>query len=504
MSGWGTQLDDIDRAIAREAVALRDRVAAIAETDQAWEDFEASRLSGVISLAARRDPRRRWVTAAAVGLVAAVAATVVVATSIRDDSPPPVITTPNPTTTPTPTTSVAPTPTTVSLALSPTTNPSPTTPVVPVVAARDTVVIYRRGKLIAVDSSGHERTIGAVPTAILRSDRIAKASPPRTAPFVFPDVSSSGWVAVTGYFSEGFWFFNLNEPSYQPRFVAISSPGGHTPSRGSWNPSGTLFAAAESDGEAESHAVVIDPSTGVTTRLQSTNPPIGYPPTWTADGTGILVGIAAPACVSGSDNVGRQEAIVPISGAPEGKVGAIPALADGLGGGVYRAGEWVHTDYCGKNADNPSLGASSVVLSRNYHCSPTGSGCSEASVDPQVDAGDVAPSVPEWGAFASTRPTLWVVGANRASRQVSLYELVTPHRPRLVNTIPSAYLPGGLAAIRAVKPDDSAIVVVTNNGRDTWAEYLVPTDGSRVTRLNGEYSGLVPHSLADQLSQTPQ
>jgi hypothetical protein len=340
------------------------------------------------------------------------------------------------------------------------------------------------GELVATRPDGTRQHLGQIPSVILKSRQIAGGWPPGTTPYVGAFVSAKGWVAVTGMVSEGFWFFRLGDPSRPPRFVDLDGlPGGHT-SAGIWNPAGTLFAAVENGRTA----AVIDP-TGETWRLKSADAPIGYPPTWTADGSGLLTGREPPPCVSADPTVSRSLGIVPIDGRPV--TTAIPALADGRSL-VAAGGIWAHEDRC-PSASTPDL----TPFSNIAVVAPGG---------PRswVDGTDVAGAALYHSVFASTRPTLWVLAVERASSEVRLYDAHGPHTVRLANTVQvtqkGVWADESFAQILSVAADDSAVVVLVD-GRGLRRRFvLVPTDGGPATTLNGEFAGFVPRSLLDALA----
>ena len=434
-------MDELDTAIAREAAALRASTARTAQTDIAWEEFESARSGTRLFVTEDHRHRGRWGIAVVAGLVAAMVSTLVILQQIREPAPTdhPDITTPAP---------------------SSTSSPTQTTAVVPA-SSNDPVVVtlHKNGELVAYGSDGTEHVLGQVPAAVGESE--ASHYSPGATPYLHAFVSATGWVAVTGFASEGFWFFDLADPSREARFVELQGrPGGHE-SQGAWNPAGTLFATVE----LSRTAVIIDPASGTLTRLDSTNPPVGYPPTWTADGSGILTGTPPPVCVTGTSAPSREFAVAPIDGSAE-----VPQ-ADDL-------------------ADGPNNVLSDGIWSNDNRC----------ATDQWVDATDLAPSVLKASAFATTRPTLWALTEDRNSRQVALYEVSAAHITRLVNTVANGVVDGSFAFVAAVAPDDSALVVLMNvpDGNQTF--YVLPTDGTPTATLDGGFAGFVPLSLIDDLA----
>jgi hypothetical protein len=454
-------MDELDMAIAREAAALRAATARTAQTDLAWEEFEAVRKGTRLIVTEDRGHRGRWAIAVAAGLVAATVSTLVILQQIREPAPTdhPDITTPAPSTL----------------------SPTPTTAVVPA-SSSDAVVVSltKSGDLVASGSDGTQHVLGQVPAAVVESEATHYA--PGATPYLHAFVSATGWVAVTGVASEGFWFFDLNDPSREARFVALEGPPGGHESQGSWNPAGTLFAAVE----LSRTAAIIDPATGELTKLDSTDPPVGYPPTWTADGSGILTGAAAPACVTGATTEPRSLAIAPITGEPE--LASVPALADGRNH-VAGDGIWSNDNRCGADPQDGSLAPLTDVVV----VGPTGA-------QTWIDGSDVAPAVVKGSVFASTRPTLWALTGDDGSRQMALYEVSSPHTLRVVNAVVDGVIDGSFAFISAVAPDDSAVVVLMNGPGGDQTFYLLPTDGSRTATLDGNFAGFIPRSLVDDLS----
>jgi hypothetical protein len=353
----------------------------------------------------------------------------------------------------------------------------------PSAAVAATEVIAATGDLVATRPGGTRQRLGRIPSVILRSRQIVGSRPmgfagdwpPSATPYVSASVSASGWVAVTGVVSEGFWFFHLGAPSREPRFVSVAGwPGGHM-SRGTWNPAGTLFATVENG----RNAVVIEPTRGFS-RLKSADAPVGYLPTWTADGSGLLTGSEPPVCVTAAPIVSRSLGIVPIDGGPV--TAAIPDLADG-GNGVAAGGIWAHADTCRAASKGPEI----VVV---------------ASGRPQswVDSRDVAGGALVGFSFASTRPTLWALAVAPASSELRLYDVRGPHSVRLANTLEAD---GTVVGIMSVAADDSAVIVAVDDRTATiWRRTfaLVPTDGGPVTTLKGEFSGFVPLSMLERLA----
>jgi hypothetical protein len=432
-------MDELDLAIRREADALRVQVGSSAHTDTAWEDFGFARSATVISLEDVVVARRRWRIAVAVGMVAALIAAVVIVREIRD----------NPTKLP---------------IIGP---PSSTTVVAATASGFATLTLRNVGGLNAIGPDRTEHPIAGVPSPAVDS-------------FVQLDVSATGWVAETGIASNGFWFFQLRDPAGSRHFVDIAElPGGRT-SRGAWSPDGTLYATVESG----TTLVIVHPDTRVVTRLPSAHPPIGHRPTWTADGSGILAGQLASPCVTNGDTAARTLTIIPIDGSPE--ITAIPALADGMNH-VTTGGLWSNDNQCGTfypTDAQPSL-SDVVVVGPNGTTS-------------WFDAPN-APARLRQSVFATTRQELWVLAErDRVTRVVDLYRASAPHDVHVVNTLGVGVDGESKVYIAAVAPDDTAVVVLVS-GVAQRAFYLVPTDGSPTTALDGEFAGFVPMSLVDEL-----
>ena len=461
--------DELDGAICREVAVLRDHLAKFNDTDVEWQEFEAA-LAGRRVISGVPPTSRRWLGAIAAGAVAALIAALVVVQTSRQDTP---LRLPDVTTPATPDTTVV-----------PVTTATPTsTPATSGESSVGTTAVNDDGELVATRPDGTRQSLGQIPSVILASERIVGGWAPGATPYVGAFVSSTGWVAITGMVSEGFWFYDLGDSSRAPRFVDLAGlPGGHT-SAGSWNPAGTLFAAVE----LGRTAAIIDPATGEISRLDSTDAPLGYPPTWTADGSGLLTGSQPPACVTADPTVSRSLGIVPIDGGPE--ITMIPALADGRNL-VAPDGIWAHDDTCGPESSAGITPISDVVV-----VGPHG---------PQswVGATDVAPAVLSGSAFASTRSTLWVVALDSASGQIRLYDVTAPSDIRLANVVEEASVDGEFALISSVAADDSAVVVLVDGPGSRRSFVLVPTDGSPTTTLEGEFGGFVPLPLLDAL-ETP-
>jgi hypothetical protein len=461
MSPTREPMDDLDVKFAREAATLREYIEASASTDGAWAEFEATR-AGAVSLAVpSRDGRRRWMVTAAVGLAAALLATLVLVRVAEEKSP------------------------TIRPADPTPTSPTPDLPAPPITqaGARDAATVARvNGDLVAIDQNGNEQVIGRLPAAVLQS--LAQESIGGEVRYLHADVSSAGWVAVTGFVSEGFWFFDLDDPSLAARWVdLVGRPGGFT-SAGTWNPEGTLYAAVE----LGTTAVIIDPATGVLSRLVSVDPPIGYPPTWTADGSGILTGEDVR-CDGALPNAQRRLTIVPIDGGPE--RASIPELANGLDG-VSEGGVWATDNRCAAGSGgtpDPMSRPSGVVVAS----SPSG-------VETWVDAAEIEPEVLRDSVFATTRPALWVLTTEEGTPARMLLHEVSRQSDRVVNAAP--FDSAGLQSefIIGVAPDESAVVVLVNGPEDRRKLYLVPTDGSPALEFDGEFAGFVPRPMVDRLA----
>ncbi len=430
-------MDDLDLAIRREAAALRAEVRASADTDSAWDDFGIARSATVISLEDVVAARRRWRIAAAVGVAAALIVAVVIVREVRsnDRTKLPVI------------------------------SPTPSTVVEPTESSYSALVRRRQ--------TGHLHLFAVAPDRTVRPLPEGPLEPRETEVF---DVSSAGWVAQSGGVSEGFWFFDLRDPEGTRRFVDLAGwPGGHT-SRGTWSPDGTQYASLEL-GET---AVVIDPATGAVTRLPSTTPPFSYPPTWTADGKGILAGPTPNTCFTGDEIDTSTLRIIPVDGGPE--TSTIPELAGPMNRLLF--GPWA-SDECGL----PGEGGTHTVTSAVVVEDPAGK-------TTWIDAADIARSSLISSTFGSDSRTLWVLAErDRLGRVFDLYAARSPHQERLVNTIEETSALGSTLSIAAMAPDESAVVVVARSSPVTVDYYLVPTDGSPPFLLDGDFLGFVPASL---------
>jgi hypothetical protein len=419
-----TPKDELDATLFRHAAALR-RSIGDAETEAAWTEFEAALADGAAHDERDGRGRRRWVIVAVAGMVAALLITLLVLDVTRVAAPDlrPVATTPRP-------------PDSIGPA------PEP--------ESSDFVAMTKRptGAVVAVAADGWQQAIASPSTELIA------------------DISASGWVAGTGGMSEGFYFFNLHDPDETLRFVDLAGlPGGHT-SRGKWNPDGTLYAAVEGGRTL----AIIDPATGDISRLQSAHPPIGYPPTWTADGTGVLTGVAEESCSDGRRD-DREFAIVPIDGGAESST--IPALADGL--------------------NRVSAGGASVTGVSRARCVGEVDSASLEIVQPSGRAEQVslAPGLLLDFVFASTNSAVWVLSSGADGRP-ALVEVGSSGDAAVVNTFddPSS----GIPYIAGVAPDDSMVAVQRWEGSRarTW---LVPTDGSLVIEVDGQFAGFVPRAL---------
>ncbi len=464
-------MDELDLAIRREAAALRSQVDASAATDSAWVDFVGARTAPVIRLGEADARRNRRRMAVAIGMVAALIATVVIVRQLLDDD-----STRQPIIRPAPDLSTV----TVESTAVPETVPT-TTPALGDVPSIDppysAVMLNGGSDLVAVGTDG----VGA---------RFTTIPPSEAGLYVKVDLSNAGWVAETGLMSEGFWFYNLRDPEGTRRFVALAGPSSGSTSRGTWSPDGTLYAAVERD----TTAAVIDPKTGLITRRPSTNPPVGYPPTWTEDGKGILTGEPAPTCLEpGADNQ-RTLSIVWIAGGAEQSwtiPGAVYPIADGFNG--FGSGTWASDDLCGtppSDGSQQALTDVAVVDATSLSSVAT----------PWIAATDVAPGLLRDSVFASQAPELWVVAERGpGDRFVQLYRVTGPGQYEVVNTLTAAVAEGSYVMIAGVAPDNSAVVVHAIGPSDRGRFYLMPTDGSPPTTLDGEFGGFVPTSLIEDL-----
>jgi|GEM_PF-4701865 len=443
-------LDELDVKILQAAAALREHVEASASTDLAWADFEATRTGAVAFVRPSRDDRRGWMVMATVGMVAVLVATLVLV-RVANEKPPTV---------------------------------RPAGPTITSESYEGTVARLN-GDLVVVGVDGNEQVIGHIPASVLQSEQLVGGWPGGVNKYLRAELSSAGWVAVTGFVSEGFWFFDLRDPSVSPRWVALAGRTSGSTSAGTWNPDGTLYAAVEQD----TTAVIIDPATGQLSRLPSVDPPIGYPPTWTADGSGILTGEAVR-CDGRSPIRQRRLAIVPIDGGPESE--NIPDLADGLQD-VSSGGMWATDNQCTadpRGTPDPFADPSALVVAK----SPSGA-------ETWVDAAKITPEVLRHSVFATTRPTMWVLTTEDGNpARVLLHEIASPQSDRVVNTFTYDSASPQQYVIVGVAPDDSTVLVLVNGQHRKF--YLVPTDGSPAVELDGEFAGFVPRSMLDGLSAT--
>ncbi len=370
------------------------------------------------------------------------------------------------------------------------TGPTPATVEYAAVFVRDEMT------LVARRPDGREQIIWQVPTEIRASHKIQNVG-------VRVYASAAGWVAVTGIKSEGFFFVDLLNPDRAPRFVGVIGPSGGHATTGSWNPAGTLFAAVERD----RYSVVIDPATGDVTQLATGSPPVGFWPTWAADGSAILLGAAEPACVAVSADrrpypgvKSRDLVMAPVDGGPVQDL--IPKLADGRNR-VYESGLWAVDNHCRVGA--PFADVDSVAVVGFY-------------TDTWVESVDVPGTIRE-SAFATSRPALWVLSTD--PDHVFLHEVVAPtfatyggpgtRSVRQVNRVAADNRGDPSIDLVAVAPDDSAVAVqtytsaygTTVGGVVTVARpgyvYLLPTDEEPAATLRGTFAGFVPVSLLDRL-----
>jgi hypothetical protein len=85
-------------------------------------------------------------------------------------------------------------------------------------------------------------------------------------------------------------------------------------------------------------------------------------------------------------------------------------------------------------------------------------------------------------------------------RTVQLYRVTGPRQYQVVNALPAAVASGSYVMIAGVAPDDSAVVALANGSSGRRRFYLMPTDGSPPTTLDGEFAGFVPTTLIDFLT----
>ena len=429
-------MDGLDLAIRREAAVLHAQVDSTADTDDAWDDFCIARSATVITLADVAAARRRWRIAAAVGMAAALIAAVVVVRDIRnhDRTKLPIISPPASSTT------------------------------VAESSKSDYSALVRRRE------SGHLHLFAVAPDGTERPLPDGPLQPEQASVF---DVSSAGWVAEGGDASEGFWFFNLRDPQGTYRFVDLAGwPGGHM-SRGAWSPDGTTYASVE----LGTTAVVIDPVTGTVTRLPSETPPFSYPPTWTADGKGILAGPTPITCFTGDDIDPSTLRIIPIDGGPASST--VPPLAGAMNRIVF--GPWM-SDECGVPGEEGRQQVTSDVVIEDRFGKTT-----------WIDATDIEPGSLISSNLVASGRTLWLLTQRfEGVRVLDLYSVAAPHRTQLANTLNGAAAAGSSVGIAAVAPDESAVVVVARHPQSSDDYYLVPTDGSTPFLLDGDFLGFVP------------
>jgi hypothetical protein len=119
-----------------------------------------------------------------------------------------------------------------------------------------------------------------------------------------------------------------------------------------------------------------------------------------------------------------------------------------------------------------------------------------------ISAADVAPALLRTSVFDNfTRDVLYVVAERGpGDRIVQLYRVTGPRQYQVVNALPSAVASGSDVFIAGVAPDDSAVVVLANGPSDRRRFYLIPTDGSPPTTLDGEFAGFAPTTLIDFLT----
>jgi hypothetical protein len=281
--------------------------------------------------------------------------------------------------------------------------------------------------------------------------------------------------------TEGFYFFNLHDPTRAPRFIALSGRSGGHSSWGTWNQDGTLFAAVRLDRTA----VIIDPATGEGTRLDSTEPPVRYPPTWTADGSAVLTGAAAPQCLTTEDAESRRFAVVPIDGGPERP--EVPDLADGLNK-VRSGGIWALDNHCASTVPVYDDSIANVLVVQSSHA------------ETWVTAEDVAPAVLRQSVLSSSHDGLWVLTTEDGpSARGALYDVRSPHAARVVSTFAIEPESPGSAWIIGAAPDDSTVAVMVGWTGSTANVRLVPTDGTPATTLGRLFAGFVPRSLVQEL-----
>jgi hypothetical protein len=336
-------------------------------------------------------------------------------------------------------------------------------------AAYQAMVLRANSVLVAIGTEGRGRLFANVPPSTVGSS-------------VHIEVSSTGWVAQSEAGSTSLTIYSLSDPIGTRRVVDDTTPTGEQPTEGRWSPSGNLFATVEGG----TTLVIVHADTGIVTRLGSALGALGRKPTWTADSSGILGARPANRCIAEGDGSARVVAIIPVDGGPE--QSSIPTLADGMNQ-VAAGGEWANDNTCGTSLVSETQPALSDIVV----VGPTGA-------IGWIDATDVAPARLMQSVFAATRTELWVLARTDDSRsEVQLHLVIGPGAHRGVNALPTTLAADSTVSIVAVAPDDSSVVVLVESPDRQRDFYLLPTDGSPPTTLDGEFAGFVPTSLIKDL-----
>lgn len=207
-------MDELDLAIRREALALRDHIASSTQTDADWDDFTVARTATIIPLRHSPSAHHGRRVAVAVAAVAVLVVALWLTRQTRDESPvrPP--------------------------------------------SSGYTVVVQRGGGgLFAIGADGQGRPFTRLPL-------------PLEAGATF-DVSTVGWVAEARPDEVGLWVYDLRDQIGTRRFVPITLAPGEA--EGSWSPDGTSYTIVDSGGSP----VIVHIDTGIVTRLPGTDPPFG-------------------------------------------------------------------------------------------------------------------------------------------------------------------------------------------------------------------------------------
>jgi hypothetical protein len=464
--------DELDRAIGREAVALREHLAKVIDTDIEWQEFEAA-LAGVRVISSAPPPRRRWLAAVAAGAAAATIATLVIVQVNRDDVPSqvPDITTPT-----TGTTIVAPSTTVTSVEPDRATL-SRTGPFA-VVALRPVDEVGREGvDVFAGSADGDERLVRHVDNSELPEGWTLSG---------FGKVSATGWLALSAASGRewGWVFVDLLSTTRPPRLVSGITDGGQ------WGPT-DLFALSLNGGRP----AVIDPVTGEVREIPNAKYPGGHPDIiWSADGAGFLAseggsfgGISE---IDGSTDIQpRTWRVTPLDGSADRP--GVPEL-DPYGTTRYVAegGSWLTVGACDSVLDMclPSGQLMDGTL-QNRVVVADGEGGTTTWYDDDLPGARVLQS-----SFSFDGSSLWLLleRAGASGSELVLAHVTAPRELEITATLPiedplpDVTVPGGGREIRFfaslwLSPDDElALVTSTIIDTDTpqGSTWLVRTDGS--------------------------